>query len=54
MKRLAILLLAVLPGLTFAAPDPLAETRYCGEPRRDTKGQILRRADVLAEWRALL
>lgn len=53
MKRLAILLLAVLPGLTFAAPDPLAETRYCGEPRRDTKGQILRRADVLAEFRRL-
>ena len=53
MKRLAIFILAVLPGLTFAAPDPLAETRYCGEPKRTAAGHILRRADVLVEFRRL-
>ena len=53
MKRLAILLLAVLPALTFAAPDPFAETRYCGEPKRTAAGHILRRADVLVEFRRL-
>ena len=51
--KIAILLLAVLPGLTFAAPDPLAETRYCGEPKRTAAGHILRRADVLVEFRRL-
>lgn len=51
--RLAILILACLPGLAFAAPDALTETRYCGEPKRDAKGRILRRADVLVEFRRI-
>lgn len=36
-----------------AATDPLQETRWCGEPRRDAQGRILRRADVLAAFRKL-
>jgi hypothetical protein len=53
VRRLIFLLFAVLPGLTFAAPDPLAETRYCGEPKRAANGHILRRADVLVAFRHL-
>lgn len=51
MKRLIALILVGAPMLAFAGA--LDETRYCGEPRRDTKGQPLRRADVLAEFRRL-
>lgn len=33
--------------------DPtLIETRYCGAPKRDTKGAIIRRADVVTAFRA--
>lgn len=45
MKLLVLLL--CLPLLAFAAPDALTETRYCGEPKRNAKGEIVRRADVL-------
>ena len=30
-----------------AAANPLIETRYCGEPKRDARMEIIRRADVL-------
>lgn len=51
MKLLAIFLF--LPLVVFAAADPLKETRYCGEPKRNAKGEIVRRADVLREFRKL-
>jgi hypothetical protein len=31
--------------------DPLKEYRYCGEPRRHKDGKILRRIDVLSEFK---
>lgn len=34
-----------------AEAGPLDETRYCGPPRRDAKGQIIRRADVLTAFK---
>ena len=46
MIRAALLVVVLL--LPFGAQaGALDETRYCGEPRRDTNGRILRRADVL-------
>ena len=30
-----------------ATANPLLDERYCGEPKRDVKGQIIRRADVV-------
>lgn len=50
-----ILLIAILcaSALAQAAPDAMQETRYCGEPRRDAEGRILRRADVLVAFRKL-
>lgn len=30
--------------------DPLVEHRYCGPPRRNASGEIIRRADVLAAY----
>lgn len=50
MKKIlaAIAIMAVTPA--FAALDPLAEVRVCGEPRRAADGSILRRADVLAAF----
>lgn len=49
--RLLILCLALsLP----AYAGPLEETRYCGaEPKRTADGSILRRADVLREFKRL-
>lgn len=44
MKLLAALVLVLaLPAYAGA----LDETRYCGEPKRDVQGRIVRRADVL-------
>ena len=37
------------PSLTQV--DPLVETRWCGEPKRNVRGEIIRRADVLAAFR---
>ena len=48
MKLLLILAL-LLPQLAVA--DPLTETRYCGAPKRNAAGAIIRRADVLAAFR---
>ena len=50
MKRLLLLLLC-LPLL--AAAMPLEETRYCGPPKRDARGQIIRRADVLTAFQRI-
>lgn len=33
---------------TATPSAPLVDHRICGEPRRDAKGQIIRRADMLA------
>ena len=33
--------------------NPLIETRYCGEPKRDAKGEIIRRADVLRAFQKI-
>lgn len=40
-------------GVASAAPDPLVEIRYAGAPKRDAKGQIIRRADTLAAFRKI-
>lgn len=53
MKLALALLLCALSVGAAAAPSALDETRYCGEPRRTTAGHILRRADVLVEFRRL-
>ena len=42
--------MACAPAL--AAPA-LEETRYCGEPKRDANGRIVRRADVRAAFKRL-
>ena len=36
-----------------AGANPLLETRYCGEPKRDASGNIIRRADVLAAFQKI-
>ena len=43
-------------GLLFslnALANPLIETRYCGEPKRDANGNIIRRADVLTAFQKI-
>ena len=44
----ALLMLTMLPQL--ASADPLIETRYCGAPKRNAAGVIIRRADVRAAF----
>ena len=52
MIRAALLVVVLL--LPFGAQaGALDETRYCGEPKRTAAGRILRRADVLVEFRRL-
>lgn len=46
MKFLIALVVVALSGPALAV-SPFMETRYCGEPRRDANGKIIRRADVL-------
>ena len=48
-----LLLLVSLMAVTVAHAQPaaLTETRYCGPPRRDTNGSIIRRADVIYAYR---
>lgn len=46
---MAVYLFVMIFGAgAFAAdlPDPLVEHRYAGTPKRDAKGEIIRRADV--------
>jgi hypothetical protein len=57
MKHLLVLLLvlvALLWGLpaAMASPlEPLVEQRYCGAPKRNAAGVIIRRADVRTAFR---
>lgn len=48
MKALVLLLLA-----TTAVAGPLDETRYCGLPKRDAAGQIVRSSAVVAAFRRI-
>ena len=50
--RKIIFLLTILPALA-AWSNPLIETRYCGEPKRNASGEIIRRADVLAAFQKI-
>lgn len=56
LRRTSLLLLVALPALA-AEPlsehtvAPLEEMRYCGPPRRDAHGHIVRSAAVLAAFR---
>lgn len=40
--------LALIPAVALAGP--LDESRYCGPPARNARGEIIRRADVLREF----
>lgn len=51
MKRTLLAILALLPALALAQSSALLETRYCGAPKRDANGSILRRADVIAAYK---
>ena len=57
MKSTNALLLIVIGVILFAAVEafggPLDETRYCGPPKRDAEGAILRSYLVLKEFQAL-
>lgn len=50
-----LILLACLLGSTAteAQTSPLTETRYCGAPNRDARGDIIRRADVIYAYRKI-
>lgn len=45
-------LFAVLTS-TATPSSPLVDHRICGEPRRDDRGRIVRRADVLAAYKRI-
>jgi 5-methylcytosine-specific restriction endonuclease McrA len=53
MIRLAIPVIAVMLCAFEAKADPLKEERYVTEIKRDAKGQILRRADVLVAFKKI-
>lgn len=46
----AILVLLLCPSLVYGQ---LTETRYCGEPRRDARGHIVRRSDVMLAFQKI-
>lgn len=50
--RVAILVAALLAA-SGAHAGPLDETRYCGEPRRDARGEIIRSAAVRAAFQRI-
>lgn len=50
IKLLLLLCLTILPA---SANSPLLETRYCGPPKRNASGEIIRRADVLAAFQKI-
>ena len=54
MRKIILILcfLTILPSLA-AWSNPLLETRYCGEPKRDASGNIMRRADVLNSFQKI-
>jgi len=49
VKLLVALILVFTPLL--ASAGALDETRYCGDPKRDDRGRIVRRADVIAAFK---
>ena len=52
MKAALLFLMAnLLAGAALSQPTALTETRYCGAPRRDASGSIIRRADVIAAYK---
>ena len=57
MRALALLLLAAAPAWgqylqpLAPPPDPLAETRICGAPARDARGEIRRSSAVITAFR---
>ena len=54
MLMLLLLLVMLVAGTAATAQTgPLVETRYCGAPKRDASGDIIRRADVIAAYRKL-
>lgn len=53
MIRLAIPLLAIFLCVVEAKADTLKDERYVNEIKRDAKGQILRRADVLVAFKKI-
>lgn len=50
-KLLLLLSTLALFIVNVSQADPLLETRYCGSPKRNANGEIVRRADVLAAFR---
>ena len=48
-----IKLLLLLVVSFNASANPLLETRYCGQPKRNASGDIIRRADVLAAFQKI-
>lgn len=61
MNRLLPLLISACLGFGFfyclaphpAEANPLLEERYCGEPKRNAAGDIIRRADVLSAFQKI-
>lgn len=55
--RLTLLVLLALAGAVAAQPaserpvSALEEQRYCGPPKRNARGEIIRRADVLTAFK---
>lgn len=52
MKRCIAMMLIALSGGVVLADSRLIETRYCGPPKRDAFGVIIRRADVITAYKA--
>ena len=52
IKFVLLLCLTILPA-SATWSNPLLETRYCGEPKRNASGEIIRRADVLAAFQKI-
>ena len=50
---LILLLVLLLAGTAATAQSALTETRYCGAPKRDASGEIIRRADVIYAYRKI-
>lgn len=48
---LLFLVMSLLAGAALSQSTALTETRYCGAPKRDASGGIIRRADVIAAYK---
>ena len=53
MLMLLLLLVLLVAGTAVPAQSALTETRYCGAPKRDASGVIIRRADVIYAYRKI-